>query len=230
MKKDWENIPADSLPQELPKTILSTDGMPTAEKEKDADVNAHADAPSSEVREEQRSPEKQGIRVRYNGKDREIPWDKAKDYVEMGLKWESFRASHDTLKELAARAGVNVARFVETLAGGTPPPETGNQTAEGEQTLLDQMNGEFEVLAEAVPDIHSVEDIPEEVFTLAVAQKLPLYDAYLRFRYEEERRQKSEQERQAAAQASSAGSLRDTGETPSPEDNAFVSAFRRAIR
>ena len=92
------------------------------------------------------------------------------------------------------------------------------------------MNGEFEVLAEAVPDIHSVEDIPEEVFTLAVAQKLPLYDAYLRFRYEEERRQKSEQERQAAAQASSAGSLRDTGETPSPEDNAFVSAFRRAIR
>lgn len=103
MKKDWENIPADSLPQELPKTILSTDGMPTAEK--DADVNAHADAPSSEVREEQRSPEKQGIRVRFNGKDREIPWDKAKDYVEMGLKWESFRASHDTLKELRPRWG-----------------------------------------------------------------------------------------------------------------------------
>ena len=49
MKKDWENIPADSLPQELPKTILSTNGMPTAEK--DADVNAHADAPSSEDRE-----------------------------------------------------------------------------------------------------------------------------------------------------------------------------------
>lgn len=105
--------------------------MPTAEKEKDADVNAHADAPSSEVREEQRSPEKQGIRVRFNGKDREIPWDKAKDYVEMGLKWESFRASHDTLKELAARAGVNVARFVETLAGKLRPRRRGTKQRRG---------------------------------------------------------------------------------------------------
>ena len=86
------------------------------------------------------------------------------------------------------------------------------------------------MLAEAVPDIRSVEDIPEEVFTLAVAQKLPLYDAYLGFRYEEERRQKSEQERQAAAQASSAGSLRDTGETHQPGGQRLCFRFRRAIR
>ncbi len=167
---------------------------------------------SSEVREEQRSLEKQGIRVRFNGKDREIPGTRRRISVEMGLEVERFRASHDTLKELAARAGVNVARFVETPGRGNSAPETGNQTAEGEQTLLDQMNGEFEMLAEAVPDIRSVEDIPEEVFTPAVAQKLPLYDAYLCFRYEEERRQKSEQGETGCGPASSAGSLRDTGE------------------
>lgn len=75
----------------------------------------------------------------------------------MGLKWESFRASHDTLKELQPALG-SMSPVCGNPGRETPPPETGNQTAEGEQTLLDQINGEFEMLAEAVPDIRSVED------------------------------------------------------------------------
>lgn len=84
--------------------------------------------------------------------------------------------------------GVSVSRLIESMTepkGFLMAPE---ENEAGEAELLDRLAGDFEVLSEVVPEIHGVNDVPEAVFSLAVEQGISLYDAYLRFRYEEERR------------------------------------------
>lgn len=57
----------------------------------------------------------------------------------------------------------------------------------------------------------------------------PLLDAYLRFRWQEEKRVRRRLPAAAAAE-SAVGSLLQGGEPVQPEQDAFLSAFRRALR
>ena len=89
---------------------------------------------------------------------------------------------------------------------------------------------EFFLLREEFPAIHSPEQLPDAVLEMAAKDGIPLFDAYLRFRYEEEKRVRLEEERRRLAAARSAGSLSQGAAEADPEQEAFLRAFRTALK
>lgn len=89
---------------------------------------------------------------------------------------------------------------------------------------------ELRLLRQEFPEIRRMEDLPEGARRLAEEKGLPLLDAYLRHLHEEERRVQEEKARRAAAAERSAGSLAAAAVQPHPEQEAFVRAFREALR
>lgn len=89
---------------------------------------------------------------------------------------------------------------------------------------------EFFGLREEFPALHSPEQLPDTVLDMAVEQGIPLFDAYLRFRHEEEKRMRQEEERRRAAVARSTGSLLQAQTDEHPEQEAFLRAFRTALK
>jgi hypothetical protein len=65
---------------------------------------------------------------------------------------------------------------------------------------------------------------------MAANDGIPLFDAYLRFRHEEEKRVRIEEERRRLAAARSAGSLLQGAAEADPEQEAFLRAFRTALK
>ena len=89
---------------------------------------------------------------------------------------------------------------------------------------------EFLCLTREFPEPQRLEDLPEEARRLAENKGLTLLDAYLRHLHEEEKRVREEEERRREAAARSAGSLAAAAVQPHPEQEAFVRAFREALR
>ena len=89
---------------------------------------------------------------------------------------------------------------------------------------------EFFLLREEFPAIHSPEQLPDAVLEMAAEKGIPLFDAYLRFCHEEEKRVRREEERRRLAAARSAGSLMQGAAQPDPEQEAFLRAFRTALK
>ena len=87
----------------------------------------------------------------------------------------------------------------------------------------------FLVLAEEFPQFVSPSQLPDGVLDMAAQQHLPLLDAYLRYRLQEEKKIAAAAEKRQQAAAQSAGSLsRGAVQTP-PEQDAFLRAFRSAL-
>lgn len=89
---------------------------------------------------------------------------------------------------------------------------------------------EFFHLREEFPDLHSPEQLPDAVLDMAVDNAIPLLDAYLRFRHEEDKRMRLEEERRQTAAARSVGSLVQGATQSHPEQEAFLRAFRTALK
>lgn len=95
--------------------------------------------------------------------------------------------------------------------------------------VTDRLAADFLALTEEFPQIGSPADLPDSVLETAAAQDIPLLDAYLRHRWQEEKRIAAATARRRQAAQSSAGSLsRGAMETP-PEQDAFLRAFRSAL-
>lgn len=88
---------------------------------------------------------------------------------------------------------------------------------------------EFLLLAEEFPKIQSPDQLPDAVLDTATEQGISLLDAYLRHRWQEEKRVLAATEQQQQAARRSAGSLSAGSEPVPPEQNAFLRAFRRAL-
>lgn len=95
--------------------------------------------------------------------------------------------------------------------------------------VTDRLATEFLTLAEEFPQLVSPADLPDSVLDTAAQEGIPLLDAYLRHRWQEEKRIAAATARRRQAAAGSAGSLsRGAVETP-PEQDAFLRAFRSAL-
>ncbi|MCI9414697.1 MAG: hypothetical protein HFJ79_05935 [Clostridiales bacterium] len=175
--------------------------------------------------EETEKKEETAIAVRFNGKDRQVSPEDARSYVEMGMKWESFRPAHEKLRLLAAREGTSVARFIDSLMDD----RTAEAGADEDRTAA-RLAEEFTELAAQVPGIRDFGEVPEQAVLLAAEKGVTLFDAYLRFRFEEERRREREQDRSRRAAGESAGSLSDGGPAPDPEREAFIRSFRLSVQ
>ena len=89
---------------------------------------------------------------------------------------------------------------------------------------------EFFLLREEFSAIHSPEQLPDAVLDMATKDNIPLFDAYLRFRYYEEKRVRLEEENRRRAAARSAGSLMQGAAQTDPGQEAFLRAFRTALK
>lgn len=111
---------------------------------------------------------------------------------------------------------------IEELPAETEP------VAEPPQT--EDLQEEFEQLKQEVPELKALNDLPEAVLREASEQKLPLLDAYLRYRWREQQAVAAERERQKRTGEQTAGSLYTGFTRQNPASDAFSRAFEQALR
>lgn len=96
--------------------------------------------------------------------------------------------------------------------------------------LTHRLAEEFILLREEFPNLQSPQQLPDAVLDIAVEHSISLYDAYLRFHHEENKRVRREEERRRQAAGKSAGSLLQGAVDAHPEQDAFLRAFRTALK
>ena len=96
--------------------------------------------------------------------------------------------------------------------------------------ITHRLAAQFIGMQEEVPGLHAPEDLPAEVWDTAAREGIPIMDAFLRFRWQEEQRIRKEEERRRRAAECSSGSLREGRAESRPEQEAFMRSFRRALR
>ncbi len=99
-----------------------------------------------------------------------------------------------------------------------------------EPDITHRLAAEFIAMQAEVPGLHAPEDLAAEIFDTAAREHIPLMDAFLRYRWQEEQRVRREEERRHRAAACSPGSLREGAAQKPPEEGAFLRSFRRALR
>lgn len=143
--------------------------------------------------------------------------------AEMRESGESVHLLYNTLQQLAEQEGDSISCDAGGLAGEW-------EEGKGNREMAERLDREWKELASQVEDIQEFRQVPKEAVKLAAEKGISLFDAFLRFRFEEERRRKKEQERGRRAAGESAGSLRDGGPAPEPEGEEFVRSFRQSVR
>ena len=102
-----------------------------------------------------------------------------------------------------------------------PPPQP--------EDITHRLAEDFLALAEEFPHILTPAQLPQGVLDVAAGEGITLLDAYLRHRWQEEKRvAAAKQKRQQSAQCSAGSLSRGAAETP-PEQDAFLRAFRNAL-
>ncbi len=121
--------------------------------------------------------------------------------------------------------------MMELISEETETALSASET-ELETSMMDvtqRLAEDFLTLAEEFPQFVSPTQLPDGVLDMAAQQGIPLLDAYLRYRMQEEKKIAFAAEKRQKAAAQSAGSLaRGAVQTP-PEQDAFLRAFRAAL-
>ena len=124
----------------------------------------------------------------------------------------------------------------ETLSPEKPeettlPPETVGepQTAVELPDVTGRLAEQFLQLAEEFPALQSPAQLPDEVLDTAAAENISLLDAYLRYRWQEEKKVLAAEEKREQAAKQAVGSLSAGSAQVPPEQDAFLRAFRRAL-
>lgn len=113
--------------------------------------------------------------------------------------------------------------------GETPAPVPAEPAPPEPEDITHRLAADFLTLAEEFPHLNSPTDVPDSVLDTAAREGIPLLDAYLRYRWQEEKKvAASLQTRQQAAQRSAGSLSRGAADTP-PEQDAFLRAFRSAL-
>ncbi len=102
------------------------------------------------------------------------------------------------------------------------PPEKTDET--------DRLAEEFIHLSEEFPELSSPAQLPDEVLQTAAEENISLLDAYLRYRWQEEKQVREAARLRALAAQQSAGSLAKGAEKRDPAPDGFLRAFRAALR
>ena len=101
---------------------------------------------------------------------------------------------------------------------------------EPESDITHRLAEEFIYLREEFPSVERPEQLPDVVLDMAADQSISLFDAYLRFCHEERKRVQREEECRRQAAERSAGSLQQGIVDSHPEQDAFLRAFRTALK
>lgn len=109
------------------------------------------------------------------------------------------------------------------------PAEPEVPTPPEPEDVTPRLAADFLTLMQEFPHVVSPTDLPNSVLDTAATEGIPLLDAYLRYRWQEEKKvAASVQTRQLAAQRSAGSLSRGAADTP-PEQDTFLRAFRSAL-
>ena len=97
------------------------------------------------------------------------------------------------------------------------------------EDVTDRLATEFLTLTEEFPQLIHPADLPDGVLDTAASEGIPLMDAYLRYRWQEEKKVAAATDSRRRAAQCSAGSLSRTAMETPPEQDAFLRAFRSAL-
>ncbi|MBQ4613132.1 MAG: hypothetical protein IJB26_06290 [Clostridia bacterium] len=111
-----------------------------------------------------------------------------------------------------------------------PCEDAAEEETADESDITHRLAEEFILLREEFPSIERPDQLPDAVLDMAAEKSISLFDAYLRFCHEERKRVEREQQRRQQAAASSAGSLQQGTVDTHPEQDAFLRAFRTALK
>ncbi len=95
-----------------------------------------------------------------------------------------------------------------------------------EQAVIERQANEFRELCEFLPEIKSVDDLPDRVLIDSTEKGISLLDAYLRYQAAEKRKVEKNEQKQAAAAAAAAGPVDAATDNPS---DSIKSAILSAI-
>lgn len=97
------------------------------------------------------------------------------------------------------------------------------------EDATDRLAAEFITLTGEFPEFQTPGQLPEEVLDTAAAENIPLLDAWLRYRWQEEKRVLAAAKKRQEAAGQSAGSLSRGAVGDDPGPDAFLRAFRSAL-
>ena len=117
----------------------------------------------------------------------------------------------------------------DTAPVDPPPTEPMVEVPPTPEDVTDRLAEEFLSLAEEFPQLTHPADLPDEVLDTAAREGIPLLDAYLRYRWQEEKKVAAATDSRRRAAQCSAGSLSRTAVETPPEQDAFLRAFRSAL-
>ncbi len=95
-----------------------------------------------------------------------------------------------------------------------------------EQAVIERQANEFRELCDFLPEIKSVDDLPDKVLADSVEKGISLLDAYLRYRETEKRKVEKNEQKQTAAAAAAAGPAAAPADNP---NDSVKSAILNAI-
>lgn len=113
-----------------------------------------------------------------------------------------------------------VAEQPTTDQPATPPPA---------EDPTDRLAAEFIALTGEFPEFQDPGQLPEEVLDTAAAENIPLLDAWLRYRWQEEKKVLAAAKKRQEAAGQSAGPLSRGAVRDDPGSDAFLRAFRSAL-
>jgi len=118
---------------------------------------------------------------------------------------------------------------VETEGTLAPTEEAESLLPPPPEDVTPRLAADFLTLTQEFPQLVSPTDLPDSVLDTAAEEGITLLDAYLRYRWQEEKKvAASLQARQQAAERSAGSLSRSAADTP-PEQDAFLRAFRSAL-
>ena len=145
------------------------------------------------------------------------------------LPTEAAEPTLPSQEEMPTEESVEITETPPTAPTEEPSSETpAEESAEEEEDHLSRLADEFLALCEEMEDIQSPEDLPDEVWD-AVADGVPLRDAYLRFWYKEYIRCRKAADARERTATTAVGSLKSTPADPRPAEVAFARSFQTAV-
>lgn len=189
-------------------TIPSEENTPTVQRETPRDS-----LPEPESGLQELSP---SVSVKFNKQQYRLSLEDAATYAQKGMKYDTVLPLLDKLGDLARQQGHSLPELVDALCEQSPSGD-----------VTERLATEFEMLRQECEELTSFSEVPRAAVELALAEGIPLLDAYLRYCHGEQRRIQAATQAAKQASEASAGTQRgDAGAMP----DAAMEAMLRGVR
>lgn len=167
---------------------------------------------------EKENKETPKIEVKFNKEIRELTTEEATNLAQMGLKYEQIENDFLRLKTLAKNSGKSVDEYLKSIENETKENHRKEiiEQSGGNKQLADYVlslednapDNDFEELRLMFPDIKEKEELPKEVIEYSDNRGKNLLDSFLRYLYENKRKENENNKRIKAVNFGGIGSLK----------------------